>query len=214
MSIYQTSQCHIPDCIILEVILTISISARCTRYCVIVPGCSTRVLSATCYHGKNKWIVLNVFWTAVDVPHVLLSSGLMLGHLIFDFHLQFHQVELHQVHHWQGWAARRKARSQCWSQCECISFLCYITVVISGWISADKWWHQVLNTVGQIFRICTGQRQEFLVIFYKMNLESDIVPQKMTVLMKIFFTICYKFYVCNILRIVLQKLVSSLEKYW
>jgi len=36
----------------------------------------------------------------------------------------------------------------------------------------------------------------------------------MTVLMKIFSVVCHKFYVCNVLHIVLQKLISSLEKYW
>ena len=59
------------------------------------------------------------------------------------------------------------------------------------------------------------QQQEFVVIFYKMNLEAGIVPtKKLAVLVKTFSVICHKFYVGNVLHIVLQKLVSSLEKYW
>jgi len=48
-----------------------------------------------------------------------------------------------------------------------------------------------------------------------MNLEAGIVPtKKLAVLVKTFSVICHKFYVGNVLHIVLQKLVSSLEKYW
>jgi hypothetical protein len=105
----------------------------------------------------------------VEFTHV---NSVLCG---FVLHLQFYQVELHQIHHWQEWAACWKTWSQCRSHCECSLFLWFLTSLLSllVWIA--------INIVFLIFRIYVTISKDieitriFLIIFHKMSLQWKIL---------------------------------------